>query len=128
MSQNHIDLIAHVKALLLAQGQRSSVVDGGERCRYRLQIEDGSTLKCAVGFLIPNKHYRTSMEDVCADDLAFAHSDLFDKILGKFKLSTKSDKTLKLLADLQNIHYHKEVSEWEKYFDLLVVEYKTVED
>lgn len=128
MSQNHIDLIAHVKALLLAQGQRSSVVDGGERCRYRHQSEDGSTLKCAIGFLIPNKHYRTSMEDVCADDLAFSNPDLFDRILGKFKLSTKSDKTLKLLADMQKIHDHKEVNEWEKCFDLLMVEYKTVED
>lgn len=128
MSQNHVDLITHVKTLLLAQGQRSVVVDGGERCRYRHVNEDGITLKCAVGFLIPNKHYRTSMEDVCADDLAYANPDLFDKILSKFKLSTKSDKTLKLLADLQNIHDHCEINEWEKYFDLLIVEYKTVED
>ena len=48
MSQNRVDLVEFVASSLQTQGEKSMLMDGGDRCLYRLVQDDGTVLKCAV--------------------------------------------------------------------------------
>lgn len=50
----------------LAREERST---GGITCAYRLYMDEGSPLKCAVGCLIPDELYDAKMEESAADEL-----------------------------------------------------------
>ena len=58
------DIYNRVKAHLLKQGQRASIA--GEGCMYRLVLEDGTVLKCAIGGLIPDDKYDPKWEGKAA--------------------------------------------------------------
>ena len=57
---------------LIGQGERAVKKRGdGEPsfCRYRHTKDDGTVLKCAVGWLIPDAEYKTYMKDLSAVDI-----------------------------------------------------------
>lgn len=126
MSANHVALINHVKDHLLKQSSKSFKQDGGPRCLYRCETEEGVILKCAIGALIPNSKYRLAMEDVPVDDLVDTYPDVFKTILSKFKLELdEHDVTRSLLESLQDVHDWYEIHEWERELDSLATEYLT---
>ena len=94
MSQNHVDLIEFVASSLQTQGEKSMLMDGGDRCLYRLVKEDGTVLKCALGFLIPNSRYKTLMEDNDALDLFYKFPKALESTIKKFKLENESAEDL----------------------------------
>lgn len=124
MSSNHVALITHVKDLLIAQGVKSFVQDGGQRCYYRCENEDGVVLKCAIGHLIPVSKYRNAMEDLPCDMFLEYYSGTLKTVLAKFKLDVDDSEVRLLLDKLQNIHDFHEVNEWSEEFDKLIAEYK----
>lgn len=126
MSANHVALITHVKEHLLKQGVKSFKQDGGPRCLYRCETDEGVVLKCAIGALMPNSRYRTAMEDVPVDDLVDAYPEAFKSILAKFKLDLdEQGVTRALLESLQDVHDWYDVPEWEMELDALAAEYLT---
>lgn len=124
MSSNHVALITHVKDLLIAQGVKSFVQDGGQRCYYRCENENGVVLKCAIGHLIPVSKYRSAMEDLPCDLFLDYYSNSLKSVLAKFKLDVDEPEVRLLLGKLQNVHDYHEVNEWSEAFDNLITEYK----
>lgn len=124
MSNNHVALITHVKDLLIAQGVKSFVQDGGQRCYYRCENENGVVLKCAIGHLIPVSKYRSAMEDLPCDLFLDYYSNSLKSVLAKFKLDVDEPEVRLLLGKLQNVHDYHEVNEWSEAFDNLITEYK----
>lgn len=117
MSQNHVDLIEFVASSLQTQGEKSMLMDGGDRCLYRLVKEDGTVLKCALGFLIPNSRYKTLMEDNDAIDLFHKFPKALESTIKKFKLENESEEDLAdFFKALQEIHDQQDVADWEKHF------------
>ena len=124
MSQNHVDVIEFVKDALLLQGEKSMTIDGGDRCLYRLVKDDGTVLKCALGFLIPNSLYRSVMEDSPAEYLFDKYPKAFESAIKRFKLENESEEDLSgLFKALQEIHDQQDVADWEKHFGELSQSY-----
>lgn len=124
MSQNHVDLIEFVASSLQTQGEKSMLMDGGDRCLYRLVKEDGTVLKCALGFLIPNSRYKTLMEDNDALDLFYKFPKALESTIKKFKLENESAEDLAdFFKALQEIHDQQDVADWEKHFGELSQSY-----
>lgn len=118
MSQSHVDLITYASELLINQAEQSAIFDGGLRCKYRLTKQDGTVLKCAVGFLIPESQYKSTMEDTEVLDLKVKFPKAFVHILKKFKL--EDDEIFgELLRDMQQIHDFHKTSEWPEQFETL---------
>lgn len=124
MSQNYVDLIEFVASSLQTQGEKSMLMDGGDRCLYRLVKDDGTVLKCALGFLIPNSLYRSVMEDNDAIDLFYKFPKAFKSAIKRFKLENESEEDLSgLFKALQEIHDQQDVAEWEEHFGELSQSY-----
>lgn len=77
----------------------------GGVCVYHSPQEDGTVLKCAIGCLIPDKHYRMEIEGSNYFDLVSeenTHVDILDCIK---PLYVKHSKTKILLgSELQSVH------------------------
>ena len=100
------------------------LMDGGDRCLYRLVKEDGTVLKCALGFLIPNSRYKALMEDNDAIDLFYKFPKALESTIKKFKLENESAEDLAdLFKALQEIHDQQDVADWEKHFGELSQSY-----
>jgi hypothetical protein len=96
------DVFDKVVEHMLKQNQRA--VDKDNRCMYK--TEDG--LKCAVGCLINDTNYSTTLE----------HQSI-RSIEAALKLSgvpVESSRVLRLLEDLQEVHDHTDPNMW--YFAL----------
>jgi hypothetical protein len=126
MSLEHVQLINHLKQLLIQQGVKSMVQDGGPRCLYRSESPDRKTVKCAIGHLIPNSKYRTSMEDLPVDSLVTQYPEAIKSSLDKFKLNLEDPTTLTLLEKLQGIHDYDDVEIWEEQFNSLIKEFQNI--
>ena len=114
---------------LLEQRKQSTVNDvlapGGYRCMYR----GNSGLKCAIGALIPDDLYTSSMENAGVGYMLLNNPKLakhLDIKIGK-KRPSEGDTAYKeerLLIKLQNIHDVREVEEWEKLLRDLAWDYE----
>lgn len=122
MSALYIPLIEYVRDELVKQGLQSSIIDGGRRCMYRLPLKDGKTLKCAVGFLIPNGQYKAFMEDMPAKEVVDRFPNAFMHTTKKFNVELNED-LIKLFGQLQDIHDYHEPSQWEEKYNALIVTY-----
>ena len=92
-----------VAAHLLAQRQQSLNADG--RCAYR--GENG--LRCAVGCLIDDEHYRSGLEGgtITAQSVSQAVKD-------SLGLPSLSPRLVNLLEELQILHDYTPPSTWRK--------------
>lgn len=61
-----ISIFQRVSTHLLTQMRqaRAAEDDGTEFCRYRMTLEDGTVLRCAVGCLIPDRAYDPLIEGI----------------------------------------------------------------
>lgn len=91
---------------LAAQGCQSIAPSG--QCKYRLITEDGRTLKCAVGALIPDKYYVREIESTSIDFLLVYSERRLDvyhrKLAMILKQSGISRTNLVFVKTLQVIH------------------------
>lgn len=75
--------------------------DGEETCMYRLQKEDGTILRCAVGCLIPDEDYTSNMEDKTI--LNMQEQGI---------INIQSMDVINLLTSLQETHDYTHPSKW----------------
>ena len=94
------DIFTKVKNHLLTQ--RARAFDSRFGCRYRTADQQQS---CAVGCLIPDSLYLSSMEGKGINDLIEAHPDLAEHGL--------STDNCNLLYELQGVHDCLPIKEWE---------------
>lgn len=87
---------------LLTQG-RAAMVDS-VACRYRMELEDGCVLKCAVGCLIPDEDYSESMEG-----RTLWGNNPVRTILRRIGVQ---DPDIHMLCDLQACHDNYGASTW----------------
>ena len=73
-------------------------------CQYRLKLDDGTILKCAVGCLIADDEYKSSIEGQLYGSYNF-------NIFFRFKDEAPH---LTLLRSLQNLHDNYTVDEWKE--------------
>lgn len=114
------EIFDFVTSKLLEQNNKS--IDG-DMCMYRTTIA-GYTLKCAAGHLIPDELYREEFERCFV-----APSGLVDQTKGKY-FSTKdvfgkeyTEKELRLIRRLQEVHDDYEVETWKRNFNLVAKDY-----
>ena len=94
---------------LLDQGCKSeSTVQGQTICRYR----DEGGLACAVGCLIPDKHYRPLIEGCGVHEhIEYIQRPLID-VLRLSGIDTDDNDVLKLISSLQTTHDSGDVDDW----------------
>ena len=98
---------------LLAQKERA--INEDRMCVYRA----GNGKKCAVGCLIPEKHYRPDIERCSVLSITStmiskkSGTDKLELALRKSGINTGCRKTMNLLAELQKIHDSKPPEKWE---------------
>lgn len=80
---------------LVSQGRRS-VRDMSHFCQYRLVLDSGEVLKCAVGCLIPDELYDPDMEGLTVTQLFRDYPQIMQK--------AGIDNFLELLKRLQSVH------------------------
>lgn len=85
------------------QGKKALAPDGS--CMYRNTFGE----KCAIGCLIPDKFYSTSLEG-----LGVSNSYEVRKILRDLGI-----ESFQLLVRLQEIHDYRELTTWEHHFKAL---------
>jgi hypothetical protein len=78
-------------------------------CKYRLETDDGTVLKCAAGCLIPDEAYEDSLEN-----RGWITLIVHKKVPGFHS---------NLIVDLQCVHDNHPVREWEGQLELLAVKY-----
>jgi len=112
------EIFEKIKKHLLSQGKQSMKEElVGNGCAYR--GEDG--LKCAIGCLIPDELYSLEIERDIVD--LRSHYKFFWIPFIKHLGIEDSDETIHFLSDLQRIHDHEKVEDWESSFDELEKEY-----
>lgn len=119
------EIIIEVRDKLLAQGVPSTNAEG--TCQYRGM--EGT--KCAIGHLILDHLYSTSIEGVALTDYLEKISGVDINKLGEIicqSLSIKklSDDDIFFLSSLQTIHDIDPVSKWEHEYNKLLVQYENV--
>lgn len=92
-----------IKASMLEQGERCSI-DADTNCQYRTIKEDGTVLKCAAGFLIPDDDYKPGME-----------GETWVGLISHNYIPDQTHQTL--IFDLQKIHDEIEPKNWVKELD-----------
>jgi hypothetical protein len=90
---------------LISQGERSRL-NGGNTCVYL----NAKGLKCAVGCLIPNKHYTFELEGISLF-VDRENSKLLYEVLEK-SIGKLTKDTVEILMSLQDIHDSGDVSKW----------------
>ena len=108
----NVEAITFMRDKLIEQGIRSYGRTGGAMCALR--GSDG--VKCAVGHMIPDSHYKQSMEDLTVPML---HESFSDEVLG-FNLS----EIVTACTASMRIHDRVKVEDWPKSFDHLIQVYK----
>ena len=106
------DVFDAVKKHLLTQNRRASFFsDNIERCRYRVETEEGEVLKCAIGCLIPDDLYDKDFETNSIYDLR--NEGIIPQHL------------IRILAELQIIHDVRSPADWRKSLTELSQNYNT---
>lgn len=85
--------------------QNCKSINENEECLYR----GPNGTKCAIGCLIPDDKYSILLEGLTATSY---------KVQNLLKSLGYNEEILGLLIDLQNIHDHYPVDQWEKQFQL----------
>lgn len=96
---------------LLTQNAKALAWSGG--CQYRLLLDDGTVLKCAVGFLIADDEYSQEMEG------SLYGSYDFNEFFG-FKGEAPH---LTLLRSLQNLHDNSFVNLWKEKLEQIALDF-----
>lgn len=96
---------------LLTQNAKASDDFGG--CQYRLELNDGTVLKCAVGCLIADNEYGSKIED------ELYGSNGFNEFFG-FKYEAPH---FYLLRSLQNLHDNSFVSLWKEELEQIALDF-----
>lgn len=111
------ELFNKITAHLLKQGEKS-ILSGSDRenpdsplCRYRSTNEKGAVLKCAVGILIPDELYHTSIEYRSARNKEVAESAGLHYDAVDYR-GMCSGPEIDLAVSLQQIHDNKPVTDW----------------
>lgn len=96
---------------LLTQNAKALAWSGG--CQYRLLLDDGTVLKCAVGCFIANDEYDTQIEGLLYG------SCNFNEFFG-FKGEAPH---LILLRRLQNLHDNHSVDIWKEKLEQIALDF-----
>lgn len=115
-------LIDYVSNTLEKQGVKSCLSEDSQLDREYCMYKDSRGNKCAVGVLIPNSMYRSSMENLAVHMFSEKYPSLLDSIRWKYKLPEDLNLPL-LLEQLQEIHDHYEPGEWSTKFKELKNEF-----
>lgn len=97
-----------VKKHLLKQGEKSMVSD---RCMYRTQ-RGGKILKCALGCIIQEKDYDSSIEGISPLTYSFTSSRV-DKLWSILPMKRNEENSI-FLTNLQRIHDLNAPELWEQ--------------
>jgi len=114
------EIINFVWDMLSAQGERSESING---CRYRMYAR-GDTLRCGVGWLIPDELYSQKMEGAALDfEGCNLHSNqqklIYDALI---EAGIRHDQ-MRLLYEIQVIHDSYGLESWDDEFSKLLKEY-----
>lgn len=96
---------------LLTQNAKALAWSGG--CQYRLLLDDGTVLKCAVGCLISDDEYRSIIEG----ELYGSHN--FNEFFG----FTDETPHLTLLIRLQRLHDSCSVPMWKERLKQIALDF-----
>ena len=96
---------------LLTQNAKALAWSGG--CQYRLLLDDGTVLKCAVGCLIADNEYGSKIEG------ELYGSNGFNEFFG-FKHEVPH---LTLLRSLQSLHDRHSVKYWKERLEQIALEF-----
>ena len=96
---------------LLTQNAKASDDFGG--CQYRLELNDGTVLKCAVGCLIADDEYDSKIEG------EIYGSNWFNEFFG-FKHEVPH---VELLRRLQNLHDKHPVNIWKEELEQIAMDF-----
>lgn len=96
---------------LLTQNAKALAWSGG--CQYRLELNDGTILKCAVGCLIADNEYESKIED------SIYGSYPFREFFG-FKNEAPH---VELLRRLQNLHDKHPVKYWKEGLEQIALDF-----
>lgn len=110
-------LISVVKTHLLSQNSKS--ITPSQHCFY---YEPVTKKKCAIGILIPESHYRVAFENATIEQLLENNPKFSLYLFKKFKFENLEVMT-ELLTELQEIHDHSDVEEWNNHLQELEAKY-----
>ena len=96
---------------LLTQNAKALAWSGG--CQYRLLLDDGTVLKCAVGCLIADNEYGSKIEG------ELYGSNEFNEFFG-FKDEVPH---VELLSSLQSMHDGHSVKYWKERLEQIALEF-----
>lgn len=102
---------------LLTQNEQSKLQD---MCCYRLEVEDGKVLKCAVGCLIPDEHYDIRIEGAAVLPNINGSTRLLWNALNKSGIARRHER---LLSELQHCHDDFLPSLWRWKLERIAAEY-----
>lgn len=101
---------------LLKQGC-PSIDEREDRCKYRVKLPNGDTLRCAAGMLIGDDEYTPEMDGVGGP--SYVGTDWRELI--EIGLVPKAHEVL--IRDLQRIHDGEQIEDWERHFQMLANDY-----
>ena len=93
--------------------QNSQATDNFDSCKYRLELNDGTILKCAVGCFIADDEYSSEIEG------SIYGSFSFNEFFG-FKDEAPH---LTLLRRLQNLHDNSFVNLWKEKLEQIALDF-----
>lgn len=96
---------------LLTQNAKALAWSGG--CQYRLKLDDGTILKCAVGCFIADNEYGSKIEGELYGSIDF---NIF------FRFEDEAPH-LTLLRSLQNLHDKYPVKEWKEELEQIALNF-----
>ena len=91
-----------------AKDHREAKVPITKNCKYRLRTEEGETLKCFVGALIPDELYDSELEGLSISNLLGGTLESFEPLAEYFKGISKS-----ILIECQWVHDLYKPKDWE---------------
>jgi len=102
IKEQKLKLLEETVAYYEQDPSRRAIYDDVE-CAYRMKCEDGTVKKCAVGRLIPDHRYDSSIEGYTVEEL-YNEEEMLHKVLPKkySKLGYKFLNSLQKLHDFDN--------------------------
>lgn len=101
-------IVAHLRL----QGRKSAkFVEYKDVCIYRYVLTDGTILKCAIGCLISDEHYRPDFEN---KSFGF-HVEVTQAVERSMDIKI-SGRDVCLILNMQSIHDNVKIMDWEAQF------------
>lgn len=95
-------------------------VPGG--CRYR----DVLGRRCAIGGIIPDEEYMTSMEGEVVGGLLEHHPSLLEYFLEHYSLKESTGEAEGLLLGAQEVHDQADVKRWPDHFKQVAINFSLI--